>query len=615
MLRGVSCFPVQVRRGEFVQMRALIVAACLTGLGGIATSIGATIYVAPGGSDANNGSDWELAKATIAGGVAAAGAGGTVIVSNGVYYPTTAISLAAAGMTVQGYSGNAADVIVDGSNTVRCFGISAADCTVRDLTMTHGKDMGDNHGGGLAVFAGGAGATARNCRFVANTNGNVGAGRFDVLGTLDSCVVISNKGNLSAGFYCNSSAIFTNCAFSWNVGGGSSIYGAQGRQTVHGCTFSSNSATSSGGAIYSATTATVVDCTFVANSSVAGGAVFGTMGAHVTGCTFRNNSASTSGGGAIRLNGGPSTITRSGFTNNSVGSSHGGAIYLNAGNYTVAIDECSFSGNASATASSGGAVYSGASVALTKCRIVGNEAGSGGGAFFTGGHFSSMVDCTIISNRAGPPPSTTGNGAGIFVGTSATVMVERVTLGYNVSSYRGGGAYVSGGRLLLRSCLLAGNANTSITSYGGAGYIASGSMFIESSTIARNTNSTAGGTGGFYTAGGATALTNSIVYFNAPLDYAGAGPRTWAYSCAPRIAGAGTITDDPLFVNLGNGCGTNLVNANFNLTALSPCKNQGINLAWMASALDLDNKPRLSDKVDMGAYEFYLLPGTVFLML
>jgi hypothetical protein len=48
-------------------------------------------------------------------------------------------------------------------------------------------------------------------------------------------------------------------------------------------------------------------------------------------------------------------------------------------------------------------------------------------------------------------------------------------------------------------------------------------------------------------------------------------------------------------------------NRNYRLTSASPCVNAGTNAAWMATALDLDGRPRLDHfcgRADMGAYEF-----------
>ena len=45
----------------------------------------ATVYVKPGGNDANNGLSWNTAKKTIQAGVDAAGYKGLVIVTNGTY--------------------------------------------------------------------------------------------------------------------------------------------------------------------------------------------------------------------------------------------------------------------------------------------------------------------------------------------------------------------------------------------------------------------------------------------------------------------------------------------------------------------------------------------------
>ena len=64
---------------------------------------------------------------------------------------------------------------------------------------------------------------------------------------------------------------------------------------------------------------------------------------------------------------------------------------------------------------------------------------------------------------------------------------------------------------------------------------------------------------------------------------------------------------DPRFVSVAD--------ANYRLAANSPCINAGTNQDWMTGANDLDAKPRLDKTlqlVDMGAYEYVPLTGTIF---
>jgi len=62
------------------------------------------------------------------------------------------------------------------------------------------------------------------------------------------------------------------------------------------------------------------------------------------------------------------------------------------------------------------------------------------------------------------------------------------------------------------------------------------------------------------------------------------------------IGGEGNISDDPQFKDRAANC--------YKLSSGSPCVDAGTNDTWMATAVDLARKPRLSGKrVDMGAYE------------
>jgi hypothetical protein len=112
-------------------------------LGGVALvasgvcALGTTYYVTPGGADGNTGTSWAQAKQTIQAGVdVAAIAGDEVVVSNGTYILAAAISVPRA-ITIRGFTGNPADVVVNGNGAVRGFTLTAA-AQISGFVAVHG---------------------------------------------------------------------------------------------------------------------------------------------------------------------------------------------------------------------------------------------------------------------------------------------------------------------------------------------------------------------------------------------------------------------------------------------------------------------------------------------
>jgi predicted outer membrane repeat protein len=149
--------------------------------------------------------------------------------------------------------------------------------------------------------------------------------------------------------------------FTITRGNGGSVAGGMwlsGPATITNCTFSSNSASSRGGAIYSDyTSATISNCTFTGNSAIndRGGAIYYDGGSDlITNSTFTANSAESGGAIAHAWIASP-TITNSIFSGN-VASVNGGAIHsMNCSSGSPTIANSTFFGNSAGTF--GGAIY------------------------------------------------------------------------------------------------------------------------------------------------------------------------------------------------------------------------------------------------------------------
>ena len=149
----------------------------------------------------------------------------------------------------------------------------------------------------------------------------------------------------------------------------------------------------------------------------------------------------------------------------------------------------------------------------------------------------------------------------------------------------GGGAYVA----TLNNCTLTGN----LAGLGGA----ANSSTLNNCTLADNSAILYGG--GAYSC----LLNNCIIYFNGLIGsfgYPTDGPNhyvcTLNYCCSTCEDGCGSVTTEPLFMDLAAG--------NLRLQSNSPCINAGKN-TYAPIGTDLDGNPRImGGTVDIGAYEF-----------
>jgi len=160
---------------------------------------------------------------------------------------------------------------------------------------------------------------------------------------------------------------------------GAGMYNAKTSPTVINCTFSGNTATYGGGAIYNyqcPTPPLITNCIFSNNNGATyGGAIYNVVSSPIiTGCTFNNNTAAT-GGGVYYNNQSVPNISHCMFKNNVASTAAGGAIYYNGSGVTANayISSSLFTGN---TSNAGSAIGYGDQAAnnliITNCTFYNN---------------------------------------------------------------------------------------------------------------------------------------------------------------------------------------------------------------------------------------------------
>jgi hypothetical protein len=296
-----------------------------------------------------------------------------------------------------------------------------------------------------------------------------------------------------------------------------------------------------------------------------------------------------------------------------VAQNYGGGIHVFNG--APIIERCTIGGNSSGIGGGGITVASGSNVVIRHSTIYQNSAPTGGGCF---GDNSTIVieDSTIEAN------ATTGGGDGGGLSLSyMTTTIRRSTIRDNSAEF-GGGVWTYGGtalidrtRILANSCMASGAgvavyftiadvrstliANNAASILGGGVYGSSSTITIAHATL--RGNSAASGGGILLGFPPNANIVNSVLWGNSPdeigTSFGGAVVSVTYSDVQGGMAGVGNINVDPQHVDpLQN---------DFNLSAASPCRNTGSNLAASNIIADLDGRPRMiGGTVDMGAAEY-----------
>ena len=154
--------------------------------------------------------------------------------------------------------------------------------------------------------------------------------------------------------------------------------------------------------------------------------------------TISGNSASDSGGGLFTTAGGTTTLTEAVVSGNTA-TNNGGGLATMTGSTTVLNDSTNVSYN-TAGVNGGGMYNDGGTLALDTCTVSGNSAGDiGGGLFTTGSGTTTLTNCLVSGNAA------VNNGGGLYAGGSSQITLTTSTLNGNIATTgEGGGLAIFG---------------------------------------------------------------------------------------------------------------------------------------------------------------------------
>jgi len=334
-----------------------------------------------------------------------------------------------------------------------------------------------------------------------------------------------------------------------------------------------------GGGMYSfhSSTATVVNCTFIANSAKrAGGALFMTTGSPtVMQCTITSNSTSGSGAG----------------------------IYCSGGE--LVISDCNISYCCAGYYGSGGGIHCRENHAvITNTSVSGCSGGYGGGVYCA--HTSGRIEgCVISDNNSWAEDAGYGGGIYLYEGSPDIV---KCRLTGNVARFDGGGIYCYGSKANTRiiNCLISNNQS----GVGGGVCCDWEGPSLWNCTISFNQGIVGGGVGYDMAS---PSLENCILWGDTPNEIDGWGGTPVLSYCDIEGGWSGSGSDnialDPCFVD-GSNADPNL--RDYRLRRVSPCIDAGNPFCpgCIIYETDLDGQPRVTDGdcncvsvVDMGAYE------------
>ena len=330
-------------------------------------------------------------------------------------------------------------ITLSGSNAKRLFNVPFnKSLTVKNLTLANGYSAGQ----GAAIFADVQSVvTVNHCNFLNNTStqlGEAGGGAIYSGGgtlTVDNSKFTGNKAsiggairNLNSNLTVRLSTFTSNKAVDSRLGNGGAIYidgakGDGGQILIDNSTFTSNTATAYGGAvfnnIYNNNKTTISNSQFITNS-VGGG--------------------SNGQGGAIWSNGDPA---------------FGSHWITNVNATSLTVINTTLAGNTASQQGGGLFVARHPKTLINQTTINGNKTlnSMGGGIVQTSNGVLSIVNSTLSDNRAN---GTYSMGGAMYIGSTAKAIITNATIANNIANWQGGGIY-GATNVTLKNTILANN--------------------------------------------------------------------------------------------------------------------------------------------------------------
>ena len=477
--------------------------------------------------------------------------------------------------------------------------------------MAFGTDVtAPGNGGGLHITGSGSAMISGG-----TVNGNVadreGGGLWNDLGTLTITNGTVIDSNMAHGIAADD--------------GGGGIFNNGGTLTIDGTaalvTISNNTAdgtAGSGGGVFSiGGTVTISSASLTFNSANrAGGGIEVVVGTvSLTGVNLINNNAGSTApapgnGGGLHATGAAAVTISGGTVFGNVAAREGGGLWNSIGTLTVSngtlIQGNTASGDAAddgggGVFNNGGAVIidgSAAPVVIT-ANVADGILGSGGGVFNNAGTVTvstseitfneaeragggiedrnsvgvgiSLTDVTLDDNTAfGTDVTAPGNGGGLHVTGSGSVMIRGGTVSRNTADLEGGGLWNGTGTLtIINGTVIDSNMAHGVAADDGGGGIFNngGTLTIDGTTslitISNNiADGTAGSGGGVFSIGGAVTISSASLTFNA----------------ANRAGGGIEVVNGTVLLT-----GINLINNDAGIAAPAPGNGGGLHVSGTAN--------------------------------
>ncbi len=384
--------------------------------------------------------------------------GDTVLVACGTW---PAVGLAVpSGVTIRGATGDPSCVTLDGGGAGRILEcVHVEDVRIEALTLANGAALTGTffERAGGAIRCAFSSITLANCILRDNRAG-FGAGlaaRASFL-AIDGCRFEADSASSATAWAAgggiwaqDSEGTITDCVFERNAafgasppGDGGAVFADDCALALEDCTFAHNAAGAGAGALYLffRDQSSITRCTFTANDSPAGGAVYVENSYPVfRECAFADNTARN--GGAMFLGErSRARIVDCGFDGDAASPNAGGAIdcWLS----DAEIEGCTFRGTSAAARGGAVAAHGDSEIAMTGCLVEDTVAGPDGGALYLEDTSSAVLTrCTVRGTASG--------GGALGAAGGASLSLDACVVGFATA---GAAANCSGGAVIDASC-------------------------------------------------------------------------------------------------------------------------------------------------------------------